>query len=584
MVRLIVIFLLLTVNVSANNRIDSLKKVLRKQQGLEKIETYIQLHDETYIADPYRAIGFIKEAIQVAEFMGENGMAGSLHNRIGNIYFTLGLNSLALDSYFISLKYGEESEDKGSIAYCYNDIANVYFDLGNNKIPSEYYLNSIKLFKEVDNTLGLAVGYNNLGLVALRMKQYDRALDYFFQSFELRKKEGNVGLMAHSNRYISDVYLAKGQFQKAIEHLDKSFQLYGEIDEDHNQAKTLSLLGDAYCTKGDFEQGVKQYNRALQIFKKFEDYLYDADMNLKLGRASFELKKFKPALDYAQRTIALATVYELPELKRDGLKLMADIHYQKGNERQAIEYLYQYENIKDSIWEISNNENFTRLQFNIATYKEEREKEILKAQVRKKALQRNYLIVIFILGGGVLVVFFSRIRLKRQQEKLIFKQKEEISQLEMAKKEEENLRLNRELEFRNKELTSKTMSIVKSGEFIGEVVKELEGINAGKENKKMIDGVIDKLKHNLKEDSWKEFEIRFGKVHKDFYKKLNELYPDLTPNEKKLCAFLRLNMSTKEISSITYQSAKSIDVARSRLRKKLNLSREENLINFLFKF
>ena len=63
-----------------------------------------------------------------------------------------------------------------------------------------------------------------------------------------------------------------------------------------------------------------------------------------------------------------------------------------------------------------------------------------------------------------------------------------------------------------------------------------------------------------------------------------EKYPDLTPNEKKICAFLRLNMSTKDICAITYQSVRSIDMARFRLRKKIGLDSDENLVSFLSQF
>jgi DNA-binding CsgD family transcriptional regulator len=84
---------------------------------------------------------------------------------------------------------------------------------------------------------------------------------------------------------------------------------------------------------------------------------------------------------------------------------------------------------------------------------------------------------------------------------------------------------------------------------------------------------------------WQEFEAHFTRVHSDFYQKLQEKYPNLTANEKKLCAFLRLNMSTKDISAITYQSINSITVARSRLRKKLNIEGEDiHLINYLMEF
>ena len=83
--------------------------------------------------------------------------------------------------------------------------------------------------------------------------------------------------------------------------------------------------------------------------------------------------------------------------------------------------------------------------------------------------------------------------------------------------------------------------------------------------------------------SWEEFEVRFQEVYTGYYTKLNTKFPDLTPNELRLCAFFRLNMTTKEIAAITYQSTNSIVVARYRLRKKLGLEKEENLVGFLSK-
>jgi DNA-binding CsgD family transcriptional regulator len=89
-------------------------------------------------------------------------------------------------------------------------------------------------------------------------------------------------------------------------------------------------------------------------------------------------------------------------------------------------------------------------------------------------------------------------------------------------------------------------------------------------------------KHN--DTSWQEFELRFKEVHKDFYEKLEARYPELTPKERRLCALLKLNMTTKEISSITHQSTRSLEVARTRLRKKFNLTNSEvGLVDFLSK-
>jgi len=106
--------------------------------------------------------------------------------------------------------------------------------------------------------------------------------------------------------------------------------------------------------------------------------------------------------------------------------------------------------------------------------------------------------------------------------------------------------------------------------------------NFKKENQLLIKSIIEDLENTQEDSVWEEFETRFHQVHNKFYEKLNETHPNLSPNERKLCAFLRLNMSTKEISSITGQSFRSIEVARTRLRKKLNLTNSDiGLIEYL---
>ena len=98
------------------------------------------------------------------------------------------------------------------------------------------------------------------------------------------------------------------------------------------------------------------------------------------------------------------------------------------------------------------------------------------------------------------------------------------------------------------------------------------------ENNTWIKEILREMQSNVDNTVWGEFEMRFQQVHQDFYQKLLEKYPDLTPNEIKICAFLKLNMTTKDISAITFQSVKSIQVARNRLRKRMGISRDENLV------
>ena len=114
------------------------------------------------------------------------------------------------------------------------------------------------------------------------------------------------------------------------------------------------------------------------------------------------------------------------------------------------------------------------------------------------------------------------------------------------------------------------------------VIHQINEQKPGKDEQ--LDELLKGMQANIENSIWKEFKVLFQNLHSDFYAHLYEKHPDLTANEKRLCTFIRLNMSSKEISSITQQSLKSIEMARSRLRGKLGLKREDNLCVYLQKF
>jgi PAS domain S-box-containing protein len=145
---------------------------------------------------------------------------------------------------------------------------------------------------------------------------------------------------------------------------------------------------------------------------------------------------------------------------------------------------------------------------------------------------------------------------------------------------------NEIIESKKRELTSSALRLIQISEMNNSLISELGEIieYTDKKGKELIRNTINRFNINSGENVWQEFETRFENVYESFYKTLNQLYPDLTPGEKKLCALLRLNLSSKDIAALTFQNSQSVDMARYRLRKKLNLNVEENLIDFLMKY
>jgi DNA-binding CsgD family transcriptional regulator/ligand-binding sensor domain-containing protein len=143
-----------------------------------------------------------------------------------------------------------------------------------------------------------------------------------------------------------------------------------------------------------------------------------------------------------------------------------------------------------------------------------------------------------------------------------------------------NETLNSDIESKNRELAISTMSIIKKNRVLSKIKKEL------KKNKSVDNATAIKLIDNNLTDSkdWSFFEQAFNNADKDFLDKIKLAHPDLTPNDLRFCAYLRLNLSSKEIAPLLNISTKSVETKRYRLRKKLGLEHDSGLVNYILKF
>jgi DNA-binding CsgD family transcriptional regulator len=149
--------------------------------------------------------------------------------------------------------------------------------------------------------------------------------------------------------------------------------------------------------------------------------------------------------------------------------------------------------------------------------------------------------------------------------------------------EREMERINSELETNQKSMTAATLKLIQNAGRDTQTIERLMNIekDTNPEGKRAISILISQYKRQSYNSNWEEFEILFEKVHSSFYENLSARYPDLTANERKMCAFLKLNMSNKDIAQITFQSDDALKKARLRLRQKLGIDREINLAAFM---
>ena len=145
-------------------------------------------------------------------------------------------------------------------------------------------------------------------------------------------------------------------------------------------------------------------------------------------------------------------------------------------------------------------------------------------------------------------------------------------------------RLAAELELRNREITAKSIGKMQSNEMLNDVIEKLTEMEDHPE-KNVLPAAIRDLKTLVAADTKKDFDLHFVQIHPDFYQKLLADFPKLTQNERRLCAFIKSNLSIKEIAAINGISVDSVKTARKRLRKSLNLTGEDvSLLEFLSKY
>lgn len=204
-----------------------------------------------------------------------------------------------------------------------------------------------------------------------------------------------------------------------------------------------------------------------------------------------------------------------------------------------------------------------------------------------------YAFYFFLIIIGIYYLYsWQRKKFFLQQERYEEEQKKQhyLHQLEIHNAENElialrNEKLQSEIDFKNSELATSAMHLVQKSELLSKLKTELNQIMKAVDNEKAA-GELKKMIKVLGEDDkmdkeWEHFAQHFDKVHSDFMVLLKEKHPNITPNELKLCTYLRMNLSTKEIAQLMNISVRGIEISRYRLRKKLGISTETSLFDYL---
>lgn len=372
-----------------------------------------------------------------------------------------------------------------------------------------------------------------------------------------------------------------------------------------------------YFTSGNFDKGLKKHKIPIPFsitnpMIGYENITQISDSEYLVGKTDgyfiINLSDFKVrshniiltsiSVNKLNKPAINLTMTQDGDLKHDENNLIFNYTVPQYNRFIDVEYQYMLEGQQNqwSEWTAKSSVNFKNLEAGEYTFKVRAKiansapENIVeyKFVINKPWYATNLAWLIYILLFIVMAYYINKAYqdyYHKQKEKLI---EENNLLLEIAALENEqqlmklrNEQLSMDVDAKNRELAVSTMSLIKKNELLG-IIKEDLKKSSDENSGRNIKSVISTINRNITEDdSWNVFKEAFDNADKDFLKKIKAAHPSLTPSDLKLCAYLRLNLTSKEIAPMLNISIRSVEIKRYRLRKKLNLMHDDGLVNYI---
>lgn len=462
------------------------------------------------------------------------------------------------------------SEDTKELLHLYVCIGASLEELGMKGMAMDYYVKGLNLATSPDYDSYRAMLMNNIGVVYIGVELYDKAIEYLTEAVEINKRAGNNDEIFLNYNNLSGVYEYQGDIDRAV---DCSLKALSYIDSDKNAKQFYFMqvnMGMLYSKKGNYEIAASYLNNAIKHLEreKFVPVLIDGYISL--ANVHIKTNRLDSARIYNAKALSKAEQSELHSVVINALRQQAQIAKATGDLAQATAAMERAYAMLDSIQTADNKQR-------MAEWENIYEITLRDGQDNASTIPAPYLIV----GGAALALVAVGVAMavghRRHRDK---------ARRLLGERDAEIADMRKQLDQRNRQLTTYTLDKLKTNEYIEDVSEDLRGLlqeinPRDKGHKAHIQEVLKKLTQFNSQDSWQEFRCYFELVHPRFYQKLDEMYPDLTLKEKRLCAFLALELSTKDIASLTFREVRSVESSRNRLRKKMGITTDDNLVEVL---
>lgn len=481
---------------------------------------------------------------------------------------------------------------------------NIYGSMGQYDKAVEFYLEALNLYHAFNDKQNEGKVFNNLGLVYYRMDQIEKSLVYHRKAYHIWDSLDYRQGLGSSYTNLSYVYTKWNEYDTALDYLNHALDIYRDMGNLRREANTYINFGWVYMNIGEYEKALDYFNRSLPMSQKggFMD-IYTDGLNKK-GWALNKLNRQEEALQVLKRGLELAVEIKDPSLINEINLQLTDVYSAIGDYQSALRYQQQWAAIKDSIFKDKSAEYIALFEVLFKTEAKEQQIEVLEEVNKRRTLLFQSAIVLAILFLLIIVLIYSRYRIKvkyleqqrilreksleqKELQVALEKSKNEMLEAEKKLKEEENEKLQLDIQHRHSELSFVTLHLYQKNESLIQLFEEFDRLQkeADADMKQKIRKLKQVISRNLNlDDDWNNFKMYFNQVHHGFLDRLKSNFSDLTSNDLRHCSYIRMNLSTKEISRLMNINPTSVQKSRVRLKKKLNLSHDNDLYEFLLQY
>lgn len=516
----------------AQDQADNLIQKLETAEDADKPAIFNQLSEAHSEEASDKAIQYAETALKISRKNNDRRNEALALQNLSRGYLYNDIYDKALVNGLAALDIFEQLNDPKDLAYILSTLGWIYYDIQNADLALNYHQKVLDIYLQLEDKDNIAYANNSLGLVYSMKEEFGKALSFYSQSLTIARENNLVG----------------------------------------REAAALSNLGMTYTSLKSYDLALSHLQEALELRKGKSSVLRTAEVLNQMGRVHLLTNEFTLAegcLDSARTLISKSTSNTSKEKLMDNYEFRTELYSTKGDYKKAFEAFNEYSNIRNIVLSDEKTNRLSEMRLLYETEKKENEIALLEA--RKKEDRRWLItsIVGFILLLIISYLSYSRLKNKNLKERL------------------EREKLKDKLDFKNNELTTFALHIAQRNELLNKFVASLADIQKGANDTttlelKMLTRQIEQSR--LVNKDLEDFHLNVENEHKDFFYNLTKQYPTLTENEKRLSAQLRLNLSNKDIAALNNISNKSVEMARYRLRKKLELDSKVNLSEFFKKF